>query len=140
MGLDFPCVHFGRFGHLFEKTKIGFGSPGPSQWILDDFYYDCSNQKSCFLVSTVNKSRFLTVFHCFLTPNSEQPLLHRNRATQQALPCRPQHFPGGQKCFLGGKMCIRATRQVLWPAWQHCSVVRFSLSTDDEGLWVQKNN
>ena len=47
--------------------------------------------------------------------------------------------PGVQKCFFEGKRCIRATRQVLWPAWQHCWVVRFPSSTDDEGLWVQKN-
>ena len=55
------------------------------------------------------------------------------------LPCRPQRSPGGQKCFLEGKRCIRATRRVLWPAWQHRRVVRFPSSTDDEGLWVQKN-
>ena len=54
------------------------------------------------------------------------------------LPCRPQHFPGGQKCFLEGKRSIWAARQVMWPAWEHCCVVRFPSSTDDEGLWVQK--
>ena len=41
------------------------------------------------------------------------------------LPCRPQHFPGGQKCFLEGKRSIWVARQVLWPAWEHCWVVRF---------------
>ena len=79
------------------------------------------------------------LFDVFFDPKPRKTLTLWKSDNAPVLPCKPQHFPAGQKCFSERKRYIRATRQVLWPAWQHCWVVRFPSSTDDEGLWVQKN-
>ena len=55
--------------HLIEK-KIGLGSPGPSQWILDDFYYDVFKSKTIRKLSL----RFFPSLISLIFPDPEKSL------------------------------------------------------------------
>ena len=73
------------------------------------------------------------------TPATAQPLLDGNRTTQQCSHAGQSTFRAAKSASWRKKRCIRATRQVLWPAWQHCWVVRLTSRKGFVGVCDQKN-
>ena len=55
------------------------------------------------------------------------------------LPCRPQHLSGRPSAFFSFQEALLAARKVLWPAWEHCCVVRFPSGKGFVGVRGQKH-
>ena len=55
------------------------------------------------------------------------------------LPCRPQHLSGRPNAPFSLQEALLAARKVLWPAWEHCCVVRFPSGKGCVGVWGHKN-
>ena len=100
-------------------------------------HFDPYGVQFCHNGLRLNKNQcFLSVF---FDPRHRKSLPYWKSDKPTVLSCRPQHLSGRPNAPFSFQEALLAARKVLWPAWEHCCVVRFPSGKGCVGVWGHKN-